>query len=102
MKLLIVTAIKECRKEVARLFNENGIGIYSVTNMHGVRSDADNRMVNNWFGGEWEERYESVMLFSFTEDAAAERTLSSISSYNHSQNSPFPIKAFILPVEKGG
>jgi len=100
MKLLIVTAIKECRKEVAGIFEKNGIKTYSVANIHGVRNDEANNMVDNWFGGNWDEDYESVMLFSFTDDATAANILADIKFFNIEKKSRFPVKGIIVPIEK--
>lgn len=100
MKLLIVTAIKECRKNVAEIFAKNGINAYSVTNIHGVRNDEENNMTDNWFGSDWQEDYESVMLFSFTDDDVAEKTLTVIELFNKNKNSRFPVKAIVVPAEK--
>lgn len=100
MKLLIVTAIKECRKEVAKIFAKNGINAYSVTNIHGVRNNEENNIADNWFGSDWDEEYESVMLFSFTNDAVVEKTLSDIELFNKNKKSRFPVKAIVVPAEK--
>ncbi len=100
MKLLIVTVIKECRKEVANIFDKMGIGAYSVTDIHGVSNDEETEITSNWFGGEWEEDYESIMLFSFTNNDIAENTLAAIDSFNKNKNSPFPLKAIVIPIEK--
>ncbi|ANI89183.1 hypothetical protein A9P82_07690 [Arachidicoccus ginsenosidimutans] len=100
MKLLIVTAIKECRKDVAEIFAKNGINAYSVTNIHGVRNDEKNDMTDNWFGSDWEEDYESIMLFSFTDNDVAGKILTAIEAFNKNKNSRFPVKAIVVPVEK--
>lgn len=100
MKLIIVTAIKECRKEVANIFEKMGINAYSVTSIHGIRKDKETEMTNNWFGGDWEEEYESIMFFSFTMEDTAEKTLTSIDSFNKNSNDAFPMKAIIVPIEK--
>lgn len=100
MKLLIVTAIKECRKDVAEIFAKNGINAYSVTNIHGVRNKEANDMADNWFGSDWDEEYESAMLFSFTDDAVAGKTLSAIELFNKNKNNRFPVKAIVVPAEK--
>ena len=99
MKLLIVTAIKESRKEVAAIFEKSGLRTYSVTNIHGVRNDEENIGIDSWFGRDWQEEYESVMLFSFVDGATASNILSGIRFFNiEHPNNRSPVKGIIVPI----
>ncbi|MCO5248141.1 MAG: hypothetical protein M9887_04230 [Chitinophagales bacterium] len=99
MKLLIVTAIKECRSEIDRIFEEHGIRVYSFTNIRGVRYDEEKGTKTNWYGREMDDYYESVMMFSFAEEDVAQQVLKAIDIFNKENENNFPSKAIIVPIE---
>ena len=99
MKLLIVTAIKECRNDIDRIFEEHGIRVYSFTDIRGVRYDENKGMKTNWYGREMDDYYESIMMFSFAEVETAEKVLQAIDIFNQENKGNFPTKAIIVPIE---
>lgn len=100
MKLLIVTAIRECMDAIDRIFDKHGVRVYSTTNIRGIRNDIGKPSVaDNWFGTDGKIPYDSVMLFSFTDEETAKATLQSLAAYNEKDNQDFPVRAFLLPVE---
>lgn len=101
MKLLIVTSIKECQEQVAEIFRESGIQIFSVSEIAGFKDNPNLSLADGWFGGGGDS-YDSIMLFSFTEKEKAESALGLIKKYNQDTNAVFPIRGFILPVEREG
>ena len=99
MKLLIVTSLKEYQQTVADIFEEAQIKVFSVTNTIGHKDDHKMNLMDNWFAS-GEEHFDSIFLFSFTEDNNAVTALGLIKKYNENMESEFPIRAFILPVEQ--
>lgn len=99
MKLLIVTSLKEHQKAVATILQEAGVAVFSVTETTGFKNQPDADLLGNWFARE-RDQYDSVLLFSFTDDPSTDKTLTLIAAYNTSHNLGFPIRAFVLPVEK--
>ena len=99
MKLLVVTCLKEYQKTVARIVDQAGIAVFSVTETIGFKDHATTNLLDNWFssGG---EQFDSIFLFSFTEQVKAEQALELIKKYNTENNMKFPIRAFIVPVDK--
>lgn len=102
MKLLLVTAIRECQKAVDTIFDSNGIKKYSLTDIYGIGNNSKPDHTGNWFGRSVanENLFDSVMLFCFTEDAVAQKTLADLKTYNETQKPVFPLRALILPVEE--
>jgi len=102
MKLLIVTAIRECYKTIDTLFDRNGITKYSVTNIYGVGNNQKPDYADNWFGNASMEEalFDSVMMFCFTDDNTARRTLADIKAYNETETPEFPLRVLLLPVEE--
>ena len=99
MKLLIVTSLKEYQQTVASIFEEAQIKVFSVTNTIGHKDDHKMNLMDNWFAS-GDEHFDSIFLFSFTEDTNAVTALGLIKKYNESMESEFPIRAFILTVEQ--
>lgn len=99
MKLMIVTAIKECRKDIAEIFVQNGVEIYSVAEIHGIHNREELSYIESWFGRNWEESHRSIMLFSFVKEETAQLTLKAIQAYNQRKDGQFPVKAVVTPVE---
>ena len=99
MKLLIVTSLKEYQQTVADIFEEAQIKVFSVTNTIGHKDDHTMNLLDNWFAS-GDEHFDSIFLFSFTDDNNAATALKLIKKYNESMEYEFPIRAFILPVEQ--
>jgi hypothetical protein len=99
MKLLVVTSLKEHQKSVAKIMDLAGITVFSVTETIGFKDHHTPNLLDNWFssGG---EQFDSIFLFSFTDCTRADQALSLIGKYNAENNTGFPIRAFVMPVEK--
>ncbi|MBZ5855613.1 hypothetical protein [Flavihumibacter profundi] len=100
MKLFIITCLKEYQEDVQKIFKKALINAFSVTDVIGFK---DNNLHPNPLG-EWfasgDEKFDSVMIFSFTTEENAENGLELIRIYNETNNSGFPVRAFLVPVEK--
>lgn len=100
MKLLIVTAVKELSKSVEKMLKDASISIFSVTDTLGVKNSPDDYLLDDWFGSDDGNKYDSVFIFSFCSDEAANRVLGLLDEFNGAEsNKEFPIRAFIVPVE---
>lgn len=99
MKLLMVTCLKEYCNAVAQLFEKASIQVFSMTDVVGKKDGHKTNLVDNWFSS-GEEEYDSAIIFSFTNKGNAEKALTLIDNYNSSVANDFPIRAFVLPVEK--
>jgi len=99
MKLLVVTSLKEYQKKVAQLLAQAKITVFSATETVGVKDQQESNLLDNWFSS-GSEQFDSVFQFSFTDTAKADQALALIKKYNAENETGFPIRAFILPVEK--
>jgi hypothetical protein len=99
MKLLLVTSLKEYQKTTASIMDEAGIEVFSVSETIGFKDHKKPNLLDNWFssGG---EQFDSIFLFSFTEERKAERAMELIKKYNEEHKTGFPIRAFIVPVDQ--
>jgi hypothetical protein len=99
MKLLIVTCLKEYLTAIARIFKEANIEVFSTNEITGHRDGAPMNLLQDWFASGGEE-VDSMMIFTFTQTANAEKGLELIKDYNKTIKENFPIRAFIMLVEK--
>ncbi len=99
MKLLVVTSLKEYQKKVAHILDLAGIEVFSVSETIGFKDHQTSNLLDNWFSS-GNEQFDSIFLFSFTEEIKADHALELIKKYNIENNTGFPVRAFIVPVEK--
>lgn len=99
MKLLIVAALKEYRRTVADILQHAEIKVFSVTETVGYKGDHQLNLLDEWFSA-GEENFDSIFIFSFTTDDKAGNALEMIRRYNTDNQSDFPIRAFVVPVEQ--
>lgn len=98
MKLLIITSLKEYQKTVADILNKSGVSVFSVTETIGFKDNTKPNILDQWFSS-GTDQFNSIFVFSFTEDEQATHALASVKEYNAKNNTGFPIRAFIVPVE---
>jgi membrane protease subunit (stomatin/prohibitin family) len=99
MKLLLVTSLKEYQKTVAEIFNKSGIAVFSVTKTIGFKDQRQHNLLDDWFTS-GTDQFDSVFVFSFTEEEKSEKALNLIREYNSKNDTGFPIRAFVIPVDK--
>ena len=98
MKLLIVTCLKEYQEEVAKIFESASIAAFSVTETVGYKDGVTPNIADSWFSL-GQEHYDSVFLFSFTNEHNAKSAMGLIQAFNTNSKTEFPLRAFVMPVE---
>jgi nitrogen regulatory protein PII len=98
MKLLVITSIKEDLKTVSSIMEKAGIPVFSVSEIIGHKTEHHDYLSDNWFGKN-DEGTDSLFFFSYTESEKASNALQIIREYNEVNQSGFPIRVFISPVE---
>ena len=99
MKFFIVTSIKENQEIVQKILSQVNIQVYSSTDIIGYKNNQQPNLLEEWFAA-GDEKCDSSMIFSFTTDENATKALNQIMLYNTENPTDFPIRAFIVPVEK--
>jgi len=99
MKLLIVAAIKEYNETVGTILKEASIPVFSITDMTGIKNGVDTSLLDDWFS-RGVGKFDSIFVFCFTTESNTEIAMSLISKFNEKEGGSFPIRAFVLPVEK--
>lgn len=99
MKLLFVTSLKEYQKIVADILYKADIPVFSVTETIGFKDHHKINLLDNWFSS-GTERFDSIFVFSFTDEAKTEKAMELIKEYNAANETIFSIRAFVVSVEK--
>jgi hypothetical protein len=99
MKLLVVTSLKEYQKKVAHILDQGGIAVFSVSETIGFKDQGTSNLLDNWFSS-GNEQFDSIFLFSFTDEVKAAQVVELIKKYNAENETGFPIHAFIVPVDQ--
>jgi len=99
MKYFIVTCLKEYQEDVTKIFKEANIHVFSATDVIGFKDNPAPNLLEEWFAA-GDEKFDSMMLFSFTANENAENGIALIKKYNEQSGTNFPVRAFIMPVEK--
>lgn len=100
MKLLIVTTLREFKKDVADILGKAQIPIFSFSDITGVKANYSPDLSDDWFTSDIDREFRSVFFFSFTDDEKAENVLEQIAVFNTLDRVEYPVRGFILPVEK--
>ena len=101
MKFFIVTCLKEYQEDVTKIFKEANIQVFSATDVIGFKDNHSPNLLAEWFAA-GDEKFDSLLLFSFTTSENAEKGMELIKKYNNQSETNFPVRAFIVPVEKSG
>ncbi len=99
MKLFIVACLKDNEVDVQQIFKKANINVFSSTDVKGFKQNDSVNLLENWFASE-EETFDSMFVLSFTTSENTEKLLELIKAYNNKNGSQFPIRAFVVPVEK--
>jgi hypothetical protein len=101
MKLLIVTCLKEFQEDVTKIFRQADIHVFSAMPIIGFRDNQPMDLMASWFAA-GDEKMDSLMLFSFTAEDQANHGMDLIRKFNNGNETQFPLRAFIVPVESAG
>ena len=99
MKLVIVTAVEEYKKDLYHLFKKARIDQFSDTEIEGFKLPPSLLVASNWFSpGNRGTR--SLMFFSFSSEEKIDSLFKLIVEFNSKLDTDNPIKAVVLPIEK--
>jgi hypothetical protein len=99
MKLLVITIIEEFEEEVLKLLKKAGIENFSSSGIEGFKGKETLAIAASWFPGE-KSSTRSVMLFSFTQEKYIDQLFPLIEEFNGGLESPNPVRAVMVPIER--
>lgn len=99
MKLLILTTIKEYKKETVQLFKKAKITAFSNTDINGFKTSDPDNLIDNWFSSST-DNVKSILFFTFTEKHKIDRLIEEVKIFNEQIESDNPLRVIVLDVEK--
>ena len=98
MKMLIISCMEDMQDCMKGLLNKAGAVCMNVTQATGYRK-GDTCAALSWFGrGSACEQANTLLIFSFTTDEVAQRSIELIDNYNTEYPSNFAPRAYALEV----
>ena len=99
MKLLIVTVVSYYEEQALQLFKDAKIENFSGSSIKGYK-DAPSLVANSsWFPSQ-KGGANSIMFFSFTDDAKIDLFFSLAENFNKDLKTNNPIHAIVAPIER--
>lgn len=98
MKLFITVLLREFRKDIDQVFLKSGIHVFSVSDTTGFKDDRTFDLTDSWFSS-GTEPFDSLVFFSFTSAENAQKALALINEYNNTNDTGYPVRGFVIPVE---
>lgn len=99
MKLLVITCLKEYLNDVSKILKQANIEVFSTSEIIGHRDGAPVNLLEKWFAS-GDEQFDPLMIFTFTNELNAEQGMELIKRYDLTLKQYFPVRAFLMPVEK--
>jgi hypothetical protein len=97
MKLLLINTIEEYQNDVFNILKKAEISVFSVTPIKGYKNEGNHYSSDAWFGNQ-KINFESLIIYSFTNEHLAKSIIDLLNEYNKSHKE-FPVRGYILPVE---
>lgn len=99
MKLLVITAIKEFKKDILKLLKEAGVKNFSYREVTGHQDNSGDMVDLNWFASDMNEN-ESILFYAFVNKDNLESFFNLVEIYNSLQGNKSRIHLAVLNIEK--
>lgn len=99
MKLLIITAIKEFKKEILQILHASDVKTFSYSKVTGYRDSTSDSINSNWFATEMNE-IESVLFYAFVSIENVDIVMEAVKKLNEKQQTLSQIHVVIVNIEK--
>lgn len=99
MKLIIITAVLEFKKDIKRILKNTDIPLFSYTEITGYRNITKEAKIDNWFPGERHET-NSIMFYVFIKKEDTNELFQRVKTFNDKQESLSKVHVAVLDVEK--
>lgn len=99
MKLLVITAIKEFKKDILKMLKEAGVRNFSYREVTGFQDNSEDRVDLNWFASDMNEN-ESILFYAFVSKENVESFFNLVQIYNSMQGNKSRVHVAVLNIEK--
>ncbi|WP_445955545.1 hypothetical protein [Yeosuana sp.] len=99
MKLLIITAIKQFKKDIILQLKKANVSTFSFREVTGFRDGSKDSIESNWFSSEMNQT-ESILFFAFVKKENVDILFELIHDFNNQQKTLSNIHVAVLNIEK--
>ena len=99
MKLLIITAIKQFKKDIILQLKEADVKTFSFKEVTGYRDSTEDAVESNWFSSEMNQT-ESILFYAFVKKENVDMLFKLIHTFNEQQKTLSHIHVAVLNIEK--
>lgn len=99
MKLLVITAIKEFKKDILHMLREADVKNFSFREVTGYRDSSQNAVASNWFASDMNES-ESILFYAFVKKESVDLFFRLVEGYNSAQENASRVHIAVLNIEK--
>jgi len=99
MKLIIISAVKECKKDIGSILSSVGVYTFSLFESRGYQIEPKVNNLENWFAT-GTGTTEDVSIQACIRADLAYCCLNAINAYNAQLENEFKISAYVMNVEQ--
>jgi hypothetical protein len=99
MKLLVITAIKEFKKDILDMLKKAEVKNFSFSDVIGYRDGSQDALASNWFASEMNES-ESILFYAFVKKENVDMFFSQVDVFNAEQQNASRVHIAVLNIEK--
>lgn len=99
MKLLVITAIKEFKKDILKMLKGAGVKNFSYREVTGFRDNSKDSVELNWFASDMNEN-ESILFYTFVNEESVDSLFGLVEVYNSNQANESRVHIVVLNIEK--
>lgn len=99
MKLLVITAIKEYKRDILKMLKEAGVRNFSYREVTGFQDNSGDSVGLNWFASDMSEN-ESILFYVFAKEENIDSFFDLVEVYNAQQENKSRVHIVVLNIEK--
>jgi hypothetical protein len=99
MKLLVITAIKEFKKDILQMLRKAEVKNFSFREVTGYRDSSQDAVASNWFASEMNES-ESILFYAFVNKENVDMFFNLVAVFNAEQHNASRVHVAVLNIEK--
>lgn len=99
MKLIIISTVKECKKDIASILASQGVYNFSLVESKVYQIESKVKSLDDWFGT-GSGTVEEVLIQSVVTSEQAMECIMALNQYNAQDEMFFKVKAYVVNVEQ--
>jgi nitrogen regulatory protein PII len=98
MKMIAIMCLEHCSKQVRKIFKDFEVSVFSELDVRGYSSDKTSQI--GWWPGDHEQPNYSSLCFAIITKEKAEEIMDAIEKMSKDNDSDYPVRAFLMDVER--